>query len=277
LLPQIEDEGGRYMAFRRIAFELGHALAEGGFGDEAYEWFRKDWEEALARGEMADAALAMLQAGDVERDLRQNPEAAVALYGQVQQLAMQHALEKLRSMALVRLAELSSSANDALACAREALSLDRFVEGDGAGYLNRLGLVFEKWAMSGELCGADAIAAFLRARAMARDDRDRLQEVEALYHSGNMLEHAFLLSAPRGSPDPADEILLAGSCACYELADQQMQQMEMPPALNPRDRIETRLRQRLSADKWQALYDEVLKQPEQKIAAAHDALTALLM
>ena len=277
LLPQIEDEGDRYMAFRRVSFALGHALAERGFGDEAYDWFRKSWEKALARGEMDDAALSILQAGDVERDLRQNPDAAVALYERARQLAAQNALDKLRSMALVRLAELSSSANDALACAREALSLGRFVEWDGARYLNRLGLIFQKWAISGELCGADAIGAFLRARAMARDARDRLQEVEALYHSGNMLEHAFLLRAPRGSPDPSDEILLAGSCACYEVADQHMQQMEMPPALNPRERIDPCLRQRLSADKWQALYDEVLKQPEQKIAAAHDALTALLM
>jgi hypothetical protein len=276
LLPQIEHKDDRYLAFRRVSFALGHALAAGGFGDEAYEWFRKSWEEGLARGEMDDAALSMLQAGDVERDLRRNPGAAVALYEQARQLAAQHALGKLHAMALVRLAELSSSANDALACAREALSLNCFVYSDGARYLNRLGLVFEKWAVSGEPCGADAIVALQRARAMARDDRDLIQEVEALYHSGNMLEHAFLLRTPRGAPDPADEMLLAGSCACYELADQRMQQMEVRPDLNARYRIETRLRQRLSADKWQALYDEVLKQPEQKITAACEALTALL-
>ena len=276
LLPKIQDEGGRYMAFRRVSFALGHALAEGGFGDEAYDWFRKSWEEAIARQEMDDAVLSMLQGGDVERDLRQNPTAAVALYEQARQLATQHAFKKLRSMALIRLAELSWSANDALACAREALSLNCFVDSEGARYLNRLGLIFEKWAISGEPCGADAIAALQRARSMAREARDLIQEVEALYHSGNMLEHAFLLRTPRGAPDPADEILVAGSCACYELADQHMQEMELPPALNPRDRIETRLRQRVSADKWQSLYDEVLKQPEQKIVAACEALTALL-
>lgn len=275
LLPQIEDENARYTAFRRVSFALGQALAIGGFGDEAFEWFRKSWEEALARGEIRDAGLSMLQAGDVERDLR-NPEAAVALYEQARQLPAQHALNELRSMALVRLAELSSSANDALACAREALSLNCFVDSDGARYLNRLGVVFEKWAISGEPCGADAIAALQRARGMARGARDLIQEVEALYHSGNMLEHAFLLRTPRGAPDPGDEMLLAGSCACYELADQHIQQMEMRPALNPRERIETRLQQRISADKWRTLYDDVLKQPEQKIVGACEALTALL-
>jgi hypothetical protein len=276
LLSQLKGEAW-YTAFRRVSFDLGHALAERGFGDEAYEWFQKSWKEALAREDLDDGLLSMLQGGDVELNLRQNSAAAVALYEQVRQLAAQHSLTHVRAKALVRLAERSLSAKDALAYAREALSLACFVGSDGARYLHRLGLVFEQWAINGEPCGADAIAALQHARALARDDRDLIQEVEVLYRSGNVLEHAFLLRASHAAPDQADEILLAGSCACYQLADQYMQEMEVRPALNPRERIETRLRQRVSADKWPAFYDEVLKQPEQKIAAAHHALTALLM
>jgi hypothetical protein len=152
-----------------------------------------------------------------------------------------------------------------------ALLLDGGVAGPSTGeadLFSRLARVAADLAMNGE-----EYAAFVRIAARAfgaslessRAAGDRVSESRDLYAFANFCEHLFLV--------PGHDTDFPGAVAGYLLAERRTEEMELPPYLNGRARLETRIQPRLGIDRYAELEARSAVEAEEMIREAIARLT----
>lgn len=260
---------GRATAVAKFSFRLGQLHAARRDAAHAVEGFEASLAFDRRTENTRRVALTLLQIGDLHRDLRDH-EAARALYEQARALGERGSHPAEEARALVRLAEFAwqADAEAAIGYLDRALALDdlgrsaesAFQGREGAGYLSRIGKTYASLAFNGAPTQARAVAAHRRAIEVARGASATLVEATALYWIGNLFEHLFLVEGH------AQET--AAAWASYALADQLAEGMEWPPGINPRERIETRIRPALDEPERGSIEREVASNPERLIEAA---------
>lgn len=205
----------------------------------------------------AGESLALVHIGDCYLSMGDAP-GAVEYYRQACALAENHGDHREQAIVLIRLAGLYLPADPSLAgeYLDRALALKAYQGWDGARLLIQMGNLYNNLLYNQPEALDNTAACFIWAYTLAQGDNSPLYESVALYYLGNLFEHLFLV--------PGRETDFAGALACYELADQLAQGMELPPYINPRERIEARLRPRLDPADFDSITQSAL--PDLRLA-----------
>jgi tetratricopeptide (TPR) repeat protein len=271
----------------KFAYRLGQILAESGDLEGARRAYGVALEDDRAMGQGANALTTLLQIGDLW--LKQGDAEGEARARGVFQDAREEAREgghrEQEAMALSRLADRLKLEDPerALECVDEALRLDApppspsgtsttsaFASRQGAHYAVYLGRIAAEILRTRPLELTRGLALALHAYAIAlrrAAEADAVvQQAQALHWMGHLFEHLFLV--------PGQEPEDLAAAACYAHATHMVETMESPPAINPRERLESRVAPRLDAAQKEALARSLEDHPLALIQEAIDRVLA---
>jgi tetratricopeptide (TPR) repeat protein len=265
--------------FSRCTFRLGQAYIALGDPDRATLHLQRTFalDTGLFRSN-PHAALTLLALGDAERARSDMDGAgrALARYEEALHLARSSGARREEAVAALRVADLHQMVNDHDACAAAldgaaTLLLDESATAgasDGPELLSRLARTASNLAFNARGHGRFArvaARAYGAAIEAAHAAGDRVAESRQLYGFANFCEHLFLVEG--------QDTDFPGAVAAYLLAEQRTAHMEQPPFLNPRVRLESRIRPRLEPAAYEALAARAAAEGEAMVRDAVARLT----
>jgi tetratricopeptide (TPR) repeat protein len=267
------SEAGKDMAQSRFSFRLGQVCASIGDFDGAIAAYQTSWGIDHRKGLTSQELTTMLQIGDLyiqkgaatDTDIQE----ASRIFEEVRNLARQEVHLAEEAMALTRLAELAMQIRPehAVQYLQEAIELDKgaFSGRQGIRYATRLGRIASNLLFNSQSTLPLALTAFSIAIKNSGEAGSRYEQSLAFYWLGHLFEHLFLI------PDrDADYV---GAIACYVMAEKLAEGMELPPAINPQERIETRIRTQLDAVEFNTVVENAIKNAEIIIQSAIQRLS----
>lgn len=237
----------------KLSYLLGQTYANIGDATRAIDHYEKAIAVDRKLGNMGGIALTMVQIGDLYRSTRDEQQ-AWSHYEHARVLSEEHADARSQAIALIRLAEMTWQADSTQAKAfldtaaglgtvthpsrlgsgePVVVHSTAFSGWDGARLLLQIADVYKKLLFNGHDVLASTAGCLRRAIDLARDDNSPYYGALAFYELGQLMEHLFLV--------PGMQSDLPAALACYELADELSKNMELPPGINPRERIQTRI------------------------------------
>ncbi len=271
----------------KFSYRLGQILAESGDLEGAREAYSVALEDDRAMGQGANALTTLLQIGDLwlKQGDAEGEARARGVFQDARNQAREGGHREQEVMALSRLADRLKQEDPerALECVDEALRLDgpapypsgtsttsAFASRQGARYAVYLGRIAAEIlrARPLELIRGLALAlhAYVIAIRRAADADAVVQQAQALHWMGHLFEHLFLV--------PGQEPEDLAAAACYAHATHMVETMETPPAINPRERLESRVAPRLDDAQKEALARSLEEHPLALIQEAIDRVLA---
>jgi tetratricopeptide (TPR) repeat protein len=254
------SEDAKVMDRAKFSYRLGQVSVGLEDYDTAIEAFKTAMEMDRKMDQIPNELITMLQIADLH--LRRNGaddfENAIETIQGARERARAEHFPAEEAMALTRLADLTRQ-QDTAACAsyiKAALALDdaqkknlfepsttfgvsAFAGRQGARYATTLGQFAAELTLNNVTGMLETtLSAYVIAVRSAGEASAWFEQSVAFYWLGNLFEHLFLVDG--------FEAERPASWACYAISDQTTQDMELPPGINPGDRIETRILPQLS-------------------------------
>jgi tetratricopeptide (TPR) repeat protein len=270
----------------KFSFRAGQVSAEAGDFDAAIAAYRTALETDQKQGQVPGALITMLQIGDlyVQKGDQDGLREAVRTFEEARGQAKDQVYPAEEAMALTRLADLAKQTDPerAVQYVREALALDEaggaipidefssrvvtsaFVGRQGARYATQLGQVAADLAMNGQPALPLALSAYSIAIARSGESQSWYEQSVTLYWLGNLFENLFLVDG-REPDRPA-------AWACYVFAERLSGEMELPPGINPKQRLETRVLPQIDPEEQKKLAPRIESAPLEVIQEAIDRL-----
>ncbi len=260
-----DASAGKDAARSKFSFRLGQLLAEFGDFDKAIASYQTAVEIDRRNNQIRNSLTGMLQIGDLYLQRRgpADSEEAIRVYEEVRELAQQHQHSEPEVMALTRLAELAQQTEPERAIQYVQAALyekSAFSGRQGTRYATRLGKVATNLLYNGHTTLSLPLTAF----SMAIESGSDVERSTALYWLGNLFENLFLAEG-HVAQYPA-------AWACYSLAAQSTSNMELPPGINPQERLETRVLPEMDTQKQESLRPRIESAPLEIIQEAIDRL-----
>lgn len=271
----------------KFAYRLGQILAESGDLEGARRAYGVALEDDRAMGQGANALTTLLQVGDLwlKQGDAEGEARARAVFEDARNEARDGGHREQEAMALSRLADRLKQEypQGALTYVDEAVRLDdppshptgspaasAFASRQGARYAVYLGRIAAEILRGRPDTSRRALPLALHAYSIAlrraADANAVVQQAEALHWMGHLFEHLFLV--------PGQEPEDLAAAACYAHATHMVETMETPPAINPRQRLESRVAPRLDAAQGEALARSLEEDPLALIQEAMDRVLA---
>lgn len=244
----------------KLSYLLGQSYAITGDVTRAIAHYEKAIKVDRKIDNMDGIALTMVQIGDLYRSIRDDQQ-AWSSYESALQLSQQNSDSRGEVISLIRLADMSwqSAPPQAINYLDKAAGLGTltsksrpgsgeqtlvystaFSGWDGARLLIQISDLYQNLLFNGHNVLATTATCLRRAIKIAREENSPYYEALAFYALGKLMEHLFLV--------PGRQSDLPAAMACYEMADELSKNMELPPGINPRERIDTRILPRLQQE-----------------------------